>query len=226
MVKNCRFQKTLVSWSSGKDSAWALHHLLQKKDIHVHGLFTVVNEHYQRVPMHATRLELVRQQANKLQLPLKIITLPHACDSQTYNQIMKNFISEACLDEVDSIVYGDLFLTDVRAHREELLKDKGITPLFPLWGIPTVALARDMISQGLCAYVTCVDANKLSADFAGRLYDDSFLDDLPSDVDPCGENGEFHTFVFYAPPFTAPLSICLGDKIERDGFVFVDVVNK
>ncbi|HET8609539.1 MAG TPA: ATP-binding protein [Burkholderiales bacterium] len=214
----------LVSWSSGKDSAWALHLLRQQPQFTVTGLFTTANEDHQRVAMHAVRLELLRRQAEAVGLPLDILYIPNRCSNAQYDSIMASFVEKAERDGVHHMAFGDLFLEDVRKYREERLQAAGITALFPLWGMPTAELARQMVAEGLRAVLTCVDPRKLPVNRAGRAFDAAFLDELPSGVDACGENGEFHTFVYDGPMLTNPIDIEVGEVIERDGFVFADVL--
>jgi len=216
-------KKTLLSWSSGKDSAWALHRLRQQDDIEVVGLFTTVNAEFKRVAMHAVRLELLRLQADAVGLPLETLNIPNPCSNLQYESVMKTFVDASVEKGIGCMAFGDLFLQDIRAYREEKLKETGITPLFPLWEIPTDRLARDMIAEGLRAYLTCVDPKKLPARFAGREFGPSFLDELPESVDPCGEYGEFHTFAVDGPMFKKPVRVHVGEVVERDGFVFADL---
>jgi uncharacterized protein (TIGR00290 family) len=216
-------KKTLLSWSSGKDSAWALHRLRQRDDLEVAGLFTTVNAEFRRVAMHAVRLELLERQAEAVGLPLETLEIPYPCSNLQYESVMKAFIETSRTRGIRCMAFGDLFLRDIRAYREAHLKDTGITPLFPLWEIPTDRLARQMISEGLRAYITCVDPKKLPARFAGREFGSSFLDELPGLVDPCGENGEFHTFAVDGPMFRASVEVRVGKVLERDGFVFADL---
>lgn len=215
--------KTLLSWSSGKDSAWALHRLRQEPDIEVVGLFTTVNEEFQRVAMHGVRRTVLEAQVRAAELPLYVIDLPWPCPNSEYASRMAAFVERAKAEGVEAMAFGDLFLEDVRAYREERLAGTGIEPLFPLWGLETGQLARDMIAGGLQAHVTCVDPKKLDKGFAGRAFDDAFLAALPDSADPCGENGEFHTCVHAGPMFAAPFDIENGEVVERDGFVFADV---
>ena len=219
-------KRTFLSWSSGKDSAWALHVLRQQPDIEVVGLVTTVNDHFQRVAMHAVRLELLRCQAEAVGLPIKTLPIPHPCSNEEYESVMSEFIEASRADGIAYMAFGDLFLRDVRAYRENQLKDTGITPLFPLWGQPTDRLARQMISDGLRAYITCTDPNKIPGRFAGREFGHAFLDEIPGTVDPCGENGEFHTFAVDGPMFRRPVDITVGEIVERDGFVFADLEQK
>jgi uncharacterized protein (TIGR00290 family) len=215
---------TLFSWSSGKDSAWALHVLSQQPDVRVVGLVTTFNEAANRVAMHAVRRELVEAQADALGIPLWPVMLPWPCSNEEYEGIMRGVCTDAVARGVKAVAFGDLFLEDVRQYRERQLAGTGLEPLFPVWQIPTDELARTMISAGLKARITCVDPSKLPAEFAGREFDESFLRDLPPGVDPCGEKGEFHSFVYDGPGFRAPLRIESGIVVERDGFVFADVL--
>ena len=216
-------RKTLLSWSSGKDSAWTLHTLQQQPNIEVVGLFCTINQTFDRVAMHAVKTQLVKQQAHQAGLPLHIIPIPYPCDNGEYEQAMGRFIDEAKRLEIECFAFGDLFLEDVRSYREEKMQGTGITPIFPLWGKPTSELSREMIDNGLKTVITCVDPKKLPAEFAGREFDHGFLDELPQSVDPCGENGEFHSFVFAGPMFQKPFDINVGEIVERDGFVFADI---
>ena len=216
-------KKTLLSWSSGKDSAWTLHLLRQRDDVEVVGLFTTVNGKFQRVAMHAVRLELLKLQAEAVGLPLETLSIPYPCSNLQYESVMKEFVGRSRERRIRCMAFGDLFLQDIRAYREANLKDTGITPLFPLWEIPTHRLAREMIAEGLRAYITCIDPKKLPACFAGREFGPSFLDELPESVDPCGEYGEFHTFAVDGPMFKKPIEVQVGEVVERDGFVFADL---
>jgi uncharacterized protein (TIGR00290 family) len=216
-------KKTLVSWSSGKDSAWALHSLRQQPDVEIVGLFSTVNQEFERVAMHAVRNELVRQQAKSLGLPIQLIQIPYPCDNSAYRVIMQEFIAQAKQQGVECIAFGDLFLEDVRKYREDNLDGTGIKPIFPLWGMPTDELSREMVKSGLHAIITCIDPNQLPPGFSGREYEDSFLSDLPDQVDPCGENGEFHSFVYDGPMFKEKITVRTGETLSRDGFVFTDL---
>ncbi len=215
-------KRVLLSWSSGKDSAWALHVLRQQPDLEVVGLLTTLNAEFQRVAMHGTRRSVLEAQAAAAQLPLWIVPLPWPCSNEIYEQRMAEACSRAIAEHIDAVAFGDLFLTDVRAYREKQLKPTGLEPLFPLWGIPTHELARTMLAAGLRARVVCIDSSKLPASFAGREFDASFLADLPPGTDPCAERGEFHTCVYAGPMFTAPLSLEPGEIVNRDGFFFAD----
>jgi uncharacterized protein (TIGR00290 family) len=215
-------KRVLLSWSSGKDSAWSLHVLRQQPDIEVVGLLTAVNTEFQRVAMHSTRLSVLEAQAEAAGVPLWIVPLPWPCSNEIYEARMAEACKRAVDQHVDAIAFGDLFLQDVRAYRETKLKPTGLEPLFPLWEIPTDALAREMIAGGLRAKLTCVDPKQLPASFAGRDFDDVLLHDLPPETDPCGERGEFHSCVYAGPMFSAPLHLEAGEVVERDGFVFAD----
>ena len=217
-------KKVLLSWSSGKDSAWTLHRLLQDYDIQVVGLLTTINEAANRVAMHAVRRALLEAQAEALGLPLRVIPLPSPCTNLEYERIMSQACRQAVMEGIEAIAFGDLYLTDVRKYREQQLRGTGLEPLFPLWGTPTSELASEMIASGLQAKVTCVDPRVLDPAFAGREFDASFLSDLSPNVDPCGENGEFHSFVYNTPEFREPLDIRVGEIVERDGFVFADLL--
>ena len=212
-----------LSWSSGKDSAWACHLLRQRGDLTVGALITTINRAARRVAMHGVRESLVEAQARALGLPLLRVPLPHPCSNDAYEQAMDLVWARATEASVERIAFGDLYLEDIRRYRESQLQRAGLTPLFPLWGADTATLARQMIEGGLRAVVTCVDPRRLPSSFAGRVFDREFLADLPGDVDPCGERGEFHTFAFAGPMFAKPLSITIGETVERDGFVFTDV---
>jgi uncharacterized protein (TIGR00290 family) len=213
----------MLSWSSGKDSAWALHRLQQDPGIEVTGLFTTINKTYSRVAMHAVRVELLTQQAERLRLPLHLIEIPSPCSNREYEQAMTAFTEKATRLDTDCFAFGDLFLEDIRQYRITQLEGTGIAPLFPIWGLATDELSRTMINKGLKAVITCVDPAQLPAEFAGRTYDATFLAELPDSVDPCGENGEFHSFVHDAPDFRTPIDIVVGEIVTRDGFVFADI---
>ena len=217
-------KKTLLSWSSGKDSAWSLHLLRQQPDIEVTALLTSFNTAFDRVAMHAVRRELVAAQAARLGLPLWPVELPWPCSNAEYEHLMGAACQRAIAEGITAVAFGDLFLQDIRDYRIRQLQGTGLEPLFPVWDIPTADLARQMIAAGVKAKITCVDPSKLDRSFAGRDYDSSFLDALPPGIDPCGENGEFHTFVYDAPVFSSPVPMRVGEILERDGFVFADVV--
>ncbi|HEX2139095.1 MAG TPA: hypothetical protein VHG33_05225 [Woeseiaceae bacterium] len=215
--------KTLVSWSSGKDSAWALHVLRQREDVEIAGLFTTINQAADRAVMHAVRRGLVERQAEAAGLPVEFVPLPHPCPNAEYEAAMSAFMENAKARGIGAIAFGDLQLLDVRRYREESMHGSGIEPLFPIWGSDTSALADRMVEAGLRARITCVDPARMPARFAGRVFDRSLLDELPSDIDPCGENGEFHTFAYAGPMFRRPLTVAVGETVERDGFVFTDL---
>lgn len=215
-------KRVLLSWSSGKDSAWTLHLLRQDPAIEVVGLLTTVNTTFDRVAMHGTRSSALEAQADAAGLPLWIVPLPWPCPNEVYEQRMAETCSRAVRERVDAVAFGDLFLADIRAYREKQLAPTGLEPLFPLWQIPTDQLACEMIAGGLRAKLTCIDPRQLPASFAGRDFDASLLADLPPAVDPCGERGEFHTCVYDGPMFRAPIRLESGEVVERDGFVFAD----
>jgi len=216
-------KKTLLSWSSGKDSAWALHVLRQQPEIDLVGLFCTVNQEFSRVAMHAVRIQLLLKQAESIGLPVQIINLPFPCSNSEYESIMEKFICEARQQEITCMAFGDIFLEDVRQYREKALSNTGIEPLFPLWGIPTDKLSKEMVNSGLKAQITCIDPKVLPPEFAGNEYCASFLEKLPPNVDPCGENGEFHTFAFDGPMFNEKIKFSIGEVVTRDGFVFADL---
>jgi uncharacterized protein (TIGR00290 family) len=216
-------KKVLVAWSSGKDSAWTLHRLLETTDVEVAGLLTTFNQTSDRVAMHAVRRSLVDAQAEAAGLPLRAVPLPWPCSNADYERIMGQVWQAAEAEGIQAIAFGDLFLADIRAYRERQLSGTGLEPLFPLWHIPTPRLAREMIAGGLRARLTCVDP-VLPREFAGREFDLELIEDLPSGVDPCGENGEFHTFAYDGPMFRAPIAIESGEIAERDGFIFADLL--
>jgi uncharacterized protein (TIGR00290 family) len=216
--------KILVSWSSGKDSAWMLHILRQQHPGAVAGLLTTVNEAFDRVAMHAVRRTLLEAQADAAGLPLHIAGLPWPCPNDEYERRMRAAVQQFVADGFTHVAFGDLFLEDVRSYRETRLANTGLTPLFPLWRtMPTAQLGREMIASGLQAVLTCIDPRKLPASFAGRAFDLELLADLPPEIDPCGENGEFHSFVWDGPMFRHAIAVQVGDVVERDGFVFADV---
>ncbi len=216
--------KAWLAWSSGKDSAWALHVLRGSPDVEVVALLTTVNEVHDRVAMHGVRRSLLQAQADALGLPLVVVPIPHPCSNEEYERAMSGAVARARAEGVDSFAFGDLFLEDIRRYRESRLEGTGLRPLFPLWGRGTTALAEEMIQGGLRARVVTVDPRHLPADFAGRPFDWDFLVDLPPSVDPCGENGEFHTFAWDGPMFRRPLELRSGVVVEREGFVFADLI--
>jgi uncharacterized protein (TIGR00290 family) len=213
-----------LSWSSGKDSAWTLHLLRQQPDIQVTALLTTFNSAANRVAMHAVRRALVEAQAEQTALPLWAVELPWPCSNLEYEERMRAVCQRATTEGITTIAFGDLFLQDIRDYRVRQLQGSGLEPLFPVWQIPTGQLGRDMIAAGVKAKITCVDPSKLAKSFAGRDYDLRLLQVLPPEIDPCGENGEFHTFVCDAPVFSRPIGVRVGEVVERDGFVFADVL--
>ena len=219
MIRN-----VLLSWSSGKDSAWALHVLRRDPSVQVVGLLTTINKRSNRVAMHAVRETLLDAQASALGLPATKVYIPDPCSNADYERAMAEAMDGARGNGVEAIAFGDLFLEDVRRYREEKLASTGIEPIFPLWGAKTPNLAREMVTEGLRAILTSVDPKQLDPAFAGRVFDQTFLDDLPDGVDPCGENGEFHTFAHAGPMFEQPLAVATGEPVEHDGFVFFDVL--
>jgi uncharacterized protein (TIGR00290 family) len=214
----------LLSWSSGKDSAWTLHVLREASDVEVVGLVTTVNEPARRVAMHAVREALLERQAESAGLPLWKVPLPHPCPNLAYEAAMTKLLARVRAEGIDAMAFGDLFLEDVRRYRETQLDGSGVEPLFPIYGNDTAALAREMLANGLSAWITCVDPRQLPPAFAGRRFDADLLADLPETVDPCGERGEFHTFASEGPMFQVPISVRVGETLERDGFVFTDLV--
>ena len=216
--------KAILSWSSGKDSAMALRRVLTTKEVDVVCLLTTTTYQFHRVSMHGVREELVHLQAKSLGYPLEKIQIPYPCPNEIYEQQMQNVLSGWKAKGVSHVIFGDLFLEDIRKYREEKLAQIHLKPVFPLWGESTAKLAKEMIQVGFRCVVTCVDPKKLDAGFAGRQFDDSFLRDLPPHVDPCGENGEFHTFVYDGPLFDEPIPVVVGESVLRDGFQFVDLL--
>jgi uncharacterized protein (TIGR00290 family) len=216
--------KAWLAWSSGKDSAWALHALRASPEVEVVGLLTTVNEVHDRVAMHGVRRSLLQAQADALGLPLVLAPIPHPCTNEEYETVMSGAVARARAEGVSAFAFGDLFLEDIRRYRESRLAGTGILPIFPLWGRPTAALAEEMIAGGLRARVVTVDPRHLSPAFAGRAFDRAFLADLPAGVDACGENGEFHTFAWDGPMFRGPLDLRSGAVVEREGFVFADLL--
>ena len=219
-----RAHRVALSWSSGKDSAWALHLLRQTAGVEIAALITTFNGAADRVAMHAVRRGLVETQAARAGLPLWSVDLPWPCSNVVYEALMADVCRRAAKAGVTAVAFGDLFLQDVREYRERQMAAAGLEPLFPVWGIPTRQLASEMINAGVKAKVTCIDPSKLDRSYAGCEFDAAFLDSLPPQCDPCGENGEFHTFVYDAPVFAAPIDVQTGEIVERDGFVFADVL--
>src|ERR1700730_8949047 len=216
--------KVILSWSSGKDSALTLHVLRQRTDIYVAALLTTFNSAANRVAMHAVRRALVEAQAEQTGIPLWAVELPWPCSNQEYEDRMRVACQRATAEGITAVAFGDLFLQDVRDYRVRQLQGSGLQPLFPVWQLPTEQLGREMIAAGMRAKITCVDPAKLAKSFARQEYDLRLLQALPPGIDPCGENGEFHTFVYDAPVFSRPIGVRTGEVVERDGFVFADLV--
>jgi uncharacterized protein (TIGR00290 family) len=229
VLVSAKRKRVLLSWSGGKDSAWALHLLRQDPAIELVGLLTTINQHFGRVAMHGFREQLLHQQAEAAGLPLWEVPLPWPCSNEVYEEAMAAACARAVAERVDAIAFGDLFLEDIRAYRETKLAATGIEPLFPCWGLPTAALAHEMIASGMLAHLVCVDPRHLNSTFAGRVFDEDLLAELPPSVDPCGERGEFHTFVSAGPMFahgglSRSIEVRRGDTVERDGFVYADLL--
>lgn len=216
--------KAWLSWSSGKDSTWALHVMRQRGDFEITALLTTINRTHNRVAMHAVRESLLDAQAAAAGLPLVKVGIPSPCPNEIYECAMAEAMARASAEGVTHMIFGDLFLEDIRKYREDNLAKCRIAPVFPLWGRDTRILAQEMLAGGLRAYLTCVDPEKLDATFAGRAFDEKLLADLPASVDPCGENGEFHTFACAGPIFASPIPVDVGDIVELDGFVFADLL--
>jgi uncharacterized protein (TIGR00290 family) len=216
--------KAFVSWSSGKDSAFALCEARRLGLAEIAGVVTTVNERYDRVAMHGVRSELLDRQIAALRLPAIKVLIPSPCTNEIYEARMSEACAEIKASGIRHIVFGDLFLEDIRAYRERNLAAIDMRPIFPLWGRPTQPLAADMIDSGLVSYLVCLDPKQIPSEFAGRRFDARLLKDLPANVDPCGENGEFHTVVTEGPMFAQPIKVSIGETVERDGFVFTDVI--
>jgi uncharacterized protein (TIGR00290 family) len=216
--------RAIVSWSTGKDAAFALEQTRGRADVEVVGLLTTISSAFGRVSMHGVREELLRRQVAELGLPCVEVRIPSPCPNEVYEEKMGAALVEVQARGVTHVVFGDLFLQDVRAYREAKLATIGMHGLFPLWGRDTKSLADEMLGAGMKATITCVDPRVLPASFAGRAFDRALLRELPAGVDPCGENGEFHTFVHAGPMFRAPIEIEVGEVVERDGFVFADLL--
>jgi uncharacterized protein (TIGR00290 family) len=216
--------KAWLAWSSGKDSAWALHTIRQQEEFEIVALLTTINRTYERVAMHAVRESLVEMQAAAAGLPVVKVPIPSPCSNEIYEQAMSEAMARARAEGVWHVAFGDLFLEDIRAYREKHLAACGMTPVFPVWGKNTRRLAEEMLAGGLSAFLTCVDPRKLDRTFAGRRFDADLLRELPPSVDPCGENGEFHTFANAGPMFEREIPLEAGEIVERDGFVFADLL--
>ena len=216
--------KALIAWSSGKDSAWALHEARASGEFDIVGALTTVTDSFARVSMHGVREELLMAQLDAAGLPAVIVRIPYPCPNEIYERKMAAAVQDAKARGVTHIIFGDLYLEDIRAYREKNLAGTGITPVFPLWLKPTAALARAMIEAGVEAHLAVVDLKKLPAAFAGRRLDANLLADFPDGIDPCGENGEFHTFVSAGPMLKRKIAVRVGETVERDGFAFADLV--
>ena len=216
--------KALIAWSSGKDSAWALHEIRRAGEVEVVGALTTVTDAFGRVSIHGLREELLRAQLDACGLSALIVRIPYPCPNEIYEREMAAAMAQAKADGISHVIFGDLFLADVRAYREQRLALIGITPLFPLWHRPTAVLAREMIAAGVDARLVCVDLKKLSKDFAGRRFDAALLAELPAGVDRCGENGEFHSFVAAGPMLSRAVPVTVGQTVERDGFAYADLL--
>jgi uncharacterized protein (TIGR00290 family) len=215
----------LLSWSSGKDSAWSLHRLRQNREYEVVGLLTTFNDVAGRVAMHAVRRELVEQQAAAAGLPLWAVPLSWPCPNEEYESRMAQVCTKAVAQGIQGVAFGDLFLEDVRAYREKQLRDSGLKPIFPLWRLPTQDLAEEMIAGGMRAKLTCIDTRVLDASFAGREFSEMLLASLPAGVDPCGERGEFHSFVYGGPMLSREINVLVGKTVTQDHFVFADLTS-
>ena len=215
--------KALIAWSSGKDSAWALHEVRRDGELDVVGALTTVTETFGRVSMHGVREQLLAAQLAAAGLAPIRVPIPYPCPNEIYEARMAASLADAKAAGVTHAIFGDLFLEDVRRYREEKLAGTGIMPVFPLWGRPTAALAREMIGAGVEAYLTCVDLKQLPVTFAGRKLNHALLAELPVTADPCGEKGEFHTFVAAGPMLSRPITVTVGEVIEREGFAFADL---
>jgi uncharacterized protein (TIGR00290 family) len=216
--------RALIAWSSGKDSAWALHEVRREGLFNVVGALTTVTADFARVSMHGVREKLLRAQLDAAGLPAVVVRIPFPCPNEIYEREMGAVIEEAKARGITHMIFGDLFLADVRAYRERQLAGTGITPVFPLWQRPTAPLAREMIAAGVEAHLSTVDLEKLPASFAGRRFDLALLDALPDGTDPCGENGEFHSFVSAGPMLKGRVAVKVGETVERDGFAFADLL--
>jgi uncharacterized protein (TIGR00290 family) len=216
--------KALIAWSSGKDSAWALHEIRRADDYDIVAALTTVTDTFARVSMHGVREELLRAQLEATGLPSIVVRIPFPCPNEIYEREMAAALAQAKLDGVTHVIFGDLFLADIRAYREAKLAQIGMTAVFPLWQRPTDTLAQEMIDAGVEAHLATVDLAKLSASFAGRRFDNALLAALPAGTDPCGENGEFHSFVSAGPMFTRPIRVAVGDTVQREGFAYADLL--
>jgi uncharacterized protein (TIGR00290 family) len=216
--------RALISWSTGKDSAFALHQVRLAGEFDVVAALTTVTEAFDRVSIHGVRQEILRAQCEAAGLPLRVVPIPYPCPNEIYETRMGEAVAGAVAEGITHIIFGDLFLAEIRAYREQKLAGTGLTPLFPLWQRPTLPLAHAMIESGMEAYLATVDLSKLPAEFAGRKFDLQLLADLPDGIDPCGENGEFHTCVVAGPIFLRRIPVAVGERVERDGYGYCDLV--
>jgi uncharacterized protein (TIGR00290 family) len=216
--------KALIAWSSGKDCAWALHEIRKSGACDIVGALTTVTDTFQRVSMHGVREALLQVQLASARLPGRVVRIPFPCSNEIYEQAMRETLLAAKAEGITQVVFGDLFLEDLRAYREQRLAEIGMSAIFPLWKRATDGLAREMIASGVKAHLVCVDLAKLPVSFAGQRFDDDLLTDLPLDIDPCGENGEFHSFACAGPIFTHCIDVELGEVVERDGFAYADLM--
>ena len=219
-----RKPKALIAWSSGKDSAFALHEIRRAGDYEVVAALTTVTDTFARVSMHGVREELLRAQLDAAKLPSILVRIPFPCANEIYEREMAAALAQAKADGVTHVIFGDLFLADLRAYREKKLGEIGMTGIFPLWNRPTDALAQEMIASGMQAHLATVDLAKLPSSFAGRSFDNALLGALPPGIDPCGENGEFHSFVKAGPMFSRPIGVMVGETVEREGFAYADLL--
>jgi uncharacterized protein (TIGR00290 family) len=216
--------KALIAWSSGKDSAWALHQVRRAGEYDVVAALTTVSDTFNRVSVHGVRQELLTAQVEACGLPAIMVRIPYPCPNEVYEREMEAAMAQAKAEGVTHVIFGDLFLADIRAYREKQLAAMGMTPVFPLWLEPTDALARQMISAGVVAHLVCIDLKALPRHFAGRRFDEALLADLPAGADPCGENGEFHSFVAAGPMLRRPIPVKSGEVVDRDGFAYADLL--
>ena len=215
--------KAAVSWSSGKDSAYALFRTIESGNYEVVALLTTVTSTYDRISMHGVRRALLEEQSRATGIPLMEVEIPTGCDNKTYEEQMDKATDRMKAEGIEYIIFGDIFLQDIREYREKNLKGTGITPVFPLWGENTHDLAKKIIGSGIEAVIVCLDPSKIDRNFGGNSFDAGFLNSIPPEADPCGENGEFHTFVHNAPFFRGKIPVVVGDNVERDGFLFTDL---
>jgi uncharacterized protein (TIGR00290 family) len=219
-------KRVLLAWSGGKDSAWTLHVLRGREDVEIAGLFTTVNKDTGRIAVHEVRGELLEEQARAADAPLHVIPIPRPCPNAVYERAIADFIAGAKRQGVTHVAFGDLFLQDIRRYREKQFAGSGVELIFPIWGLPTRALAEEMTASGLRAWITCVDSKRAPREWAGKVFDGQFVANMPHGIDPCGENGEFHTFVFEGPPLRTALQLSPGVATENDAMVWVDLQSR